>query len=149
MKKLKLFAIQELWKYFLQYMNYEIKKMFVCNTLIIKCLFAILKLWKHEKFVCNTWIMKFLNVCSQYMNYENIFCNTWIMKIRNVCLQYMNYEKIKMSIWNTRIMKKLKYLFAIQEFNIFNIQYKMFVCNTQIMKNENICCQYMNYENIF
>ncbi len=46
-----LFAIQELWKYF------------VCNTWI----------WNIKMFVCNTWIMKYLNICCQYMNYENIF----------------------------------------------------------------------------
>ncbi len=74
-------------------------------------------------------------------------------------MKHKNYEKVK-------------YLFAIQEFNIFNIQYKMFVCNTQIMKkwkyllsihelwkyflkihelwkNETVCSQCMNYENIF
>ncbi len=67
-----LFKIHELWKnenVCSQCMNYDlfffaihellIKKMFVCNTLIIKMFVCILKLWKHE------------NICLQYMNYEN------------------------------------------------------------------------------
>ncbi len=73
MKTLKcLFAVHELWKYFLQcknyenvhlkHMNYENRKIYVCNK-------------NYEKvkiFVCNTGIMKY-------------FFNTWIMKLRK-CL---------------------------------------------------------------
>ncbi len=65
-----------------------------------------------------------------YMNYENIkmfICSTWIMKIF-VCNAWI----MKMSIWNTWIMKIGKYLFAINE----------------LWKNENVCLQNMNYENI-
>ncbi len=60
------------WNVCSQCMNYE---NIFCNKLIMKlrkCLFAILKLWKHE------------NICLQYMNNENmnIFAYiTWIMKI--------------------------------------------------------------------
>ncbi len=88
-----------------------------------KCLFAILKLWKHE------------NICLQYMNNENmnIFAYiTWIMKI---------FVGIT-SIWNTWIMKIGKYLFAINE-----LWKNENVC-LQNMNYEHLCLHYMNYENI-
>ncbi len=88
-------------------------------------------------FVHNTWIMKIF------------FCNTWIMKIRK-CLfaiheilkklkcpfEHKNYEKVKILFCNRNSI-----------YSIFNI--KMFVCNHKLWKNENICCQYMNYEIFF
>ncbi len=64
-----------------------------------KCLFAILKLWKHE------------NICLQYMNNENmnIFAYiTWIMKI---------------FVGITLIMKEFKCLFAIHELLKYYLQY--------------------------
>ncbi len=90
-----------------------------------------MKTWKYLFAIHELW--KFLNVCSQYMNYENIFCNTWIMKIRKCLFAIPDYEKIKCP-FETQELWKVKILFAIQEFNIFNIQYK------------NVCLQYTNYE---
>ncbi len=85
---------------YLQYTNYENRKILFCNTLWnflfakmnyekMNYMFAIHELWKKEMFVYNTWIMKTGQVCK-----------TWIMKI---------------SVCNTWIMKTGKYSFAIHE----------------------------------
>ncbi len=99
-------------------------------------------------FVCNTWIMKKLNVCLQNMNYDIFVCITWIMKI--FCLQYMNNENIKMFVCNTWIMKKWKYLLSIQElwkYLLIHELWKYSLSIHEIWKHENVCLQYMNYEN--
>ncbi len=128
MKKLKyLFAIQELWFFFLQYMNYEIKKMFVCNTWIIKMFVLIIQIIQLQ-------IMKI---------WKYLFARHELWKHENVHLKHKNYEKVKIFVCNTGIMK----IFCLQYMNNENI--KMFVCNTRIMKKCKYCCQYMNYENIF
>ncbi len=84
MKKLKcLFAMHELWRYFLQYMNYENKKIFFCNTWIMKirkCLFAIHELWTSLFAINELWKKwKCLFAIHELWNY--FVCNTWIMKI--------------------------------------------------------------------
>ncbi len=79
-----------------------------------KCLFAILKLWKHE------------NICLQYMKYENMNIFAYITWIENFVGITLIMKKIKMFVRNTELWK---YLFAMHE-----LWKQENICITRIMK---------------
>ncbi len=91
-------------------------------------------------FVCNIRIMKKLKYCCQHMNYENI------------CLKYMNYEKIKIFLRRAWIMKIFSGIHELCELWIMKtLILKTWKCpfeTNELLKNENICLQNMNYEHI-
>ncbi len=128
----------------------------------IKCLFAKTWIMKHLCLQCkrimkmsiwNTRIMKIGKFLFVIMNYEQNY-NVCFAKheLCTSCLYYMNYEKFLFK--TTWIMKKLNCLFAMHElwkyfFAIMTYEIKkMLFAILTIWKHENICLQYMKYENM-